>query len=229
MVCNRAFNDVISELKRPILDKPLKSKWWNKQRKENESSGNISNCSLLRKIGAIRHMPIEFGQLRMAREMQRIRRQIDHLKVNAVAISKNEDPVTEIGIYRNSAGDVFKVNCSKIPESFMPLFFGKCQMEFRMGLRITPPKGAIYKLHSADKRQPTKRLKHSGLNIQCGICGRKLHNAIITRKLLIGPVCGEREFGDEFKAMHRNAKAELAAEQNTILESDSDSELELMF
>ena len=71
--------------------------------------------------------------------------------------------------------------------------------------------------------------KHSDLNIQCvAFVAANCINAI-SKKLLIGPVCGEREFGDEFKKMHKQAKLELAAEQNSILESESESELELAF
>lgn len=156
---------------------------------------------------------------------------IDHLKsMPWKPFPKNEDPVTEIGIYRNSAGDVFKVNCSKNTGKLYAVILWQMPNGIWEWDWDNTPKGAIYKLHSADKWQMTiQEAKAFGLKYtMCGICGRKLHNAI-SKKLLIGPVCGEREFGDEFKAMHRNAKAELAAEQNTILESDSDSELELMF
>lgn len=44
---------------------------------------------------------------------------------------------------------------------------------------------------------------------RCGICGRPLNDEISV-KLGIGPVCGGREFGDNFKTMHKIAKAELA-------------------
>ena len=72
------------------------------------------------------------------------------------------------------AGDVFKVNCSKeYRKALCVVILGKCQngiWEWDWGQF----KGAIYKLHSADKWQMTiQEAKAFGLKYtMCGICGR---------------------------------------------------------
>jgi len=63
-----------------------------------------------------------------------------------------------------------------------------------------------------DKYQPTleEALAFGPTYGRCGICGRELNDEVSV-KLGIGPVCGGREFGDNFKTMHKIAKAELEA------------------
>lgn len=130
---------------------------------------------------------------------------IDHLK--SMPFRKNEDPVTEIGIYRNSAGDVYKVNCSKnTGRLYAIILYRNSDGTYSWNYEQTP-KGAIHKLHSADKLvMSLEEAREFGATFNyCGICGRELNNPISV-KLGIGPVCGNREYGEEFKLIEKEAR-----------------------
>lgn len=58
----------------------------------------------------------------------------------------------------------------------------------------------------------------------CYACGRRLTNRV-SRQLGIGPVCGGRDFGDEFKHLETIARAEIKAEghdPDEVIEIDSE-------
>lgn len=156
---------------------------------------------------------------------------IDYLKALPYKQELNSDPVTEIGIYRNELG-IFKVNLSKNSGNLYAIklvsngfdcggcdngeFCGaNCKETYSWNYDETP-KGAIYKLHSADKLNLSlDEMREFGAAYNyCGICGKPLSNEISV-KLGIGPVCGNREYGMEFKILEKDARKLLKAEKAT--------------
>lgn len=73
--------------------------------------------------------------------------------------------------------------------------------------------GAIYKLNPAELVTNTDLTDaFGGLYSACCQCGALLNDPLSV-KLNIGPVCGGRVFGEEFKGMLKKAKADLLEEQ----------------
>lgn len=136
---------------------------------------------------------------------------IDHLK--SMPFRGNPDPVKEIGIYRNSAGEIYKVNLSKNTNRLYAIILYKNGDGTYSWEYDQTPKGAIHKLHSADKLVMSleEAREFGAMYNYCGICGRILNNSISV-KLGIGPVCGNREYGEEFKILEKEVKVLLEKE-----------------
>lgn len=154
---------------------------------------------------------------------------IDYLK--SLPKKQNSDPVTEIGIYRNDLG-IFKVNLSKNTGNLYAIMLvsngfdcggcdngefcgANCKETYSWDYEQTPW-NSIDKLHSADKLNLSlsEMQEFGAMYNYCGICGRPLSNDISV-KLGIGPVCGNREYGAEFKILEKDARKLLKAEKVT--------------
>ena len=71
-------------------------------------------------------------------------------------------------------------------------------------------RGAIAKIRPEHKMSYEQAKEFGALYGTCCCCGRTLSNEL-SIALGIGPVCGEREFGGEFKVIIKEAKLELKA------------------
>lgn len=136
---------------------------------------------------------------------------IDQLKKCPVAMPTKPEPVipVEDGIYLTGR-TIYKVQTSQrsqrkyakklVIEENQPVKGGHVAGKF-----VFAP-GAISKIKGKDKLTYEKAKEFGALYGVCCCCGRLLSNELSVF-LGIGPVCGDREFGGEFKILINKAKA----------------------